>query len=86
MIRGGVGRNTPGQLSGSALTMCRAFSNFFQFTGASLSDVVRATSSNAAPFLGIEKEFGRIAPGFPARFAALDENLSLCMDRLSDLK
>ena len=85
VIRGGVGRNERGEMAGSALTMERAFRNFVDFTGASMVEAVRATSLNAARFLGMDRERGRIAPGFRAEFAVLDENLIPRMERLAGL-
>ena len=82
-IRGGVGRNAQGNMAGSALTMPRAFRNYVRFTGAGLPEAVRATSLNAARFLGIDDAFGRIAPGSRARFAVLDADLELRMDLLA---
>ena len=82
-IRGGVGRTVQGGMAGSALTMPRAFKNYVRFTGASLPDAVRATSLNAARFLGIDEAFGRIAPGYRARFAVLDADLEPRMDLLA---
>ena len=83
VIRGRVGRDADGTMACSALTMPRAFKNYVRFTGATLPETVRATSLNAARFLGLDREFGRIAPGYRARFAVLDENLDVCMERLS---
>ena len=85
VVRGGVGRDEKGGMSGSALTMERAFRNFMNFTGASMADVLCATSLNAARFLGLDHERGRIAPGFRADFAVLDDELNPCMDRLAPL-
>jgi len=81
-LRDGVGRNRKGMMAGSALTMERAFRNFVRFTGASMEDAVRATSLNTARFLGMDDERGRIAPGYRADFAVLDDDLFPCMDRL----
>jgi len=76
VVQGGVGRNTLGGMSGSALTMERAFRNFVRFTGASMPDTVRVTSLNAARFLGLDGERGRIRPGCRADFAVLDNALN----------
>jgi len=81
-IRGGVGRNDQGQMSGSSLTMERAFRNFVAFTWAGLPRAVSATSLNAARFLGLHHERGRIASGYRADFAVLDEDLLPRMDLL----
>jgi len=83
IVRGGVGRNQRGQMAGSALTMERAFRNFVNFTGSSMPDAVRVTSLNAARFLGLDHERGRISPGSRADFAVLDEKLTPCMNRLA---
>ena len=65
--------------------MERAFRNFVRFTGASMEDAVRATSLNAARFLGMDDERGRIAPGYRADFAVLNDDLAPCMDRLGEV-
>ena len=85
VVRDGVGRLEDGKLAGSALTMERAFRNFVNFTGASLCEAVRVTSLSAARFLRMDHERGRIAPGYRADFAALDDELEPCMDRLAGL-
>ena len=86
IVRGGVGRNQRGQLAGSALTMERAFRNFVDFTGSSMPDAVCATSLNAARFLGLDRERGKISPGYRADLAVLDEKLTPCVDRLAGFR
>ena len=68
-----------GNLAGSALTMDRALVNFMQNTGASLDEVWRCTSLNAAMQLGISAETGSIEKGKLADLILLDDDYKVSM-------
>jgi len=74
-IQGGVGRNKEGGVSGSALTMERAFRNYLKWTGCGLPTAMRVSSLNAALFLGMAGELGTIAPGKKADMVLLTPDL-----------
>ncbi len=68
-----------GNLAGSALTMDRALVNFMENTGASLTEVWRCTSLNAAIQIGISAETGSIEKGKLADLILLDDALQVRM-------
>lgn len=63
-----------GTIAGSTLTMDRAVSNFREFTGAALDEVVGLAGANPAQMLGLEKRFGSLAVGRRADFVVLGED------------
>lgn len=73
--RDGVVRNAAGALAGSALDMATAVRNTVQLLGLPLAEAVRMASTYPAAFLGIDDRYGRIAPGYAADFALLDDDL-----------
>ncbi|WP_445500897.1 N-acetylglucosamine-6-phosphate deacetylase [Microvirga sp. G4-2] len=64
-----------GTLAGSDLDMASAVRNSVERLGLSLSDVLRMASLVPATFLRLDRELGRIAPGFRADLVLLDEGL-----------
>ncbi len=80
-ISGGAARLPDGTLAGSTLTMARALRNFVEFTGCGLPEAVRAASLTPARLLGIDHEYGSIAPGKRAVFCVLDNELRPCEAR-----
>jgi N-acetylglucosamine-6-phosphate deacetylase len=66
-----------GVLSGSALSMHKAFLNLFKNAGISREDALRMCSLYPAQLLGIEKTYGRIAPQFSGEFLLLDDDWEL---------
>ncbi|RZK34011.1 MAG: hypothetical protein EOO61_14300, partial [Hymenobacter sp.] len=55
-----------GTLSGSALTMQQAVINAVQHCGIAKDEALRMASLYPARVIGMENQFGRIAPGHPA--------------------
>ncbi len=68
-----------GNLAGSALTMDRALVNFMANTGATLDEVWRCTSLNAARQIGISAETGSIEKGKLADLILLDDQYQVKM-------
>jgi N-acetylglucosamine-6-phosphate deacetylase len=64
-------------LAGSDLDMASAVRNAVSMLGVDLADAVTMASGNPAAFLGIDHEFGRIAPGYRASLGLLDERLEV---------
>lgn len=61
-----------GNLAGSTLRFNLGLLNLHRITGLPLKELVRVTSLNQAVALGIDGDFGRIAPGFCADFVLLN--------------
>lgn len=65
-----------GILSGSALTMYKAFLNLVNHTGIEQAEALRMCSLYPARVMGIDHELGRIAEGYRAAMALLPASLS----------
>ena len=74
---GGVVRNAAGSLAGSALDMATAVRNAVRMLGLPLDEAARMASRYPAEFLGLGDRYGRIAPGYAADFALLDDALDV---------
>ncbi|MFZ0805185.1 MAG: N-acetylglucosamine-6-phosphate deacetylase [Candidatus Sulfotelmatobacter sp.] len=61
-----------GSLAGSVLTMDRAVRNVTEFSSWSLRDAVRTATYNPARAVGMEKNYGVLAPGAAADFVVLN--------------
>jgi N-acetylglucosamine-6-phosphate deacetylase len=66
-----------GILSGSALTMHKAFVNLVSHAGISLEEALRMCSLYPAQVMHIDDRYGKIAPGYTAEFIFLDKELNL---------
>ncbi len=66
-----------GTLSGSSLSMLQAVRNGITQVGLTPAESLRMASLYPAKLLGIENEFGNIAPGKKAAMVLLDENWKL---------
>lgn len=66
-----------GTLSGSALSMYDAFYNLVNKAGIKVEEALRMCSLYPARVLGIEHQYGKIAPGFAAQFVVFDKQLKL---------
>lgn len=69
-----VGNNyfeASGILSGSSLTMLQALNNLIQYCAIELEEAVRMCSLYPAKALGIDKQLGKLAPGYDAHWVAL---------------
>jgi N-acetylglucosamine-6-phosphate deacetylase len=70
-------RLASGALAGSVLTLDVALRRFMAATGLPLSDAWVATSLAPATAMGLEQDFGFIAPGAVADLVLLDEGLNV---------
>lgn len=66
-----------GILSGSALTMNKAVYNLTHHAGIELEEALRMCSLYPAKLLGIDRETGRIRPGYKADIVVLDAELNV---------
>ena len=66
-----------GTLAGSDLDMASAVRNTVQRLGVPLEDALRMASLVPATFLALDRELGRIAPGYRANLVLLDERLEV---------
>lgn len=66
-----------GILSGSALTMNKAVYNLSHHAGIELEEALRMCSLYPAKLLGLDREVGRIRPGFKAAMVIADSNLEV---------
>lgn len=72
-VREGRCVNELGALAGSALDMVTAVRNTVELLGLPLAEAVRMASTYPAEFLGLGDRHGRIAAGYAADLAVLDE-------------
>jgi N-acetylglucosamine-6-phosphate deacetylase len=63
-----------GVLAGSVLTLDRALSNFVEFVGAPLKDVLRMLTANPATMTGLQDQVGTLAVGRPANLVVVDRS------------
>ncbi|HEX7338382.1 MAG TPA: N-acetylglucosamine-6-phosphate deacetylase [Rhodanobacteraceae bacterium] len=73
----GVCQTDKGVFAGSALDMATAVRNCVELLGLSLDEAARMASTWPADFLGLSATHGRIAAGYRADFAVLDDNLNM---------
>ncbi len=66
-----------GTLSGSALTMHKAFMNLVQHAGIEVEEALKMCSSYPAAVIGTHHKHGKIAPECPAQFVVIDKQLDL---------
>lgn len=71
----GVPRDEQGTLAGTALDMATAVRNSVSMLGLELTAALRMASLYPAEFLGLGHELGRIAPGYRAHLALIDERV-----------
>jgi N-acetylglucosamine-6-phosphate deacetylase len=69
--------NELGQLSGSRLTMDKAFCNFARYTGADVCELFCMASLTPARAIGIDGTVGSIEVGKTANLVFMDEKLLL---------
>jgi N-acetylglucosamine-6-phosphate deacetylase len=74
---GGVPRLGSGSLAGSVLTMREAFMNILAFTGCTVAEAVRMTSTSPAKLVGEGRRKGRLAAGYDADVTILTPDLSV---------
>lgn len=66
-----------GILSGSALTMHKAFKNLVQQVSIPVEEALRMCSLYPAQVLGVEKEYGKLQPGYRAEAIVLNHQLEM---------
>jgi N-acetylglucosamine-6-phosphate deacetylase len=76
-VENGVCVDEAGVLSGSNLDMAGAVRNAVDLLGLTLEEAAAMASRNAAHFLGLERELGRIAPRYRADLVLTDERLNV---------
>jgi N-acetylglucosamine-6-phosphate deacetylase len=76
-VKGGVCVDEHGTLAGSDLDMASAVRNAVRMLGLDLAEASRMASRYPAEFLGLGAEVGRIAPGYRADLALLDDELKV---------
>jgi N-acetylglucosamine-6-phosphate deacetylase len=76
-VKDGVCRDENGTLAGTGLDMATAVRNAVSLLGLEIAQAARMASEYPAAFLGLEKELGRIAPGYRANLALLDDDLQV---------
>ena len=74
---GGVPRLGSGSLAGSVLTMREAFMNILAFTGCTVPEAARMTSTSPAKLIGEGRRKGRLAPGYDADVTVMTPDLSV---------
>jgi N-acetylglucosamine-6-phosphate deacetylase len=72
-----LARLASGAIAGSLLTMNDAFKNVLAFTGCTLPEAARMTSTTPARLIGEGRRKGRLAPGYDADVAVLAPDLSV---------
>ena len=73
----GLYRNSEGNLAGSAISMADAVRNAVMHLGVTVNEAIQMASSRVAAAIGMEKQLGKIAPGYPATFVLFTDDLSL---------
>jgi N-acetylglucosamine-6-phosphate deacetylase len=76
-VKDGVCRDENGVLAGTGLDMATAVRNAVSLLGLELAEAARMASEYPAAFLGLDGELGRIAPGYRANLALLDDDLQV---------
>jgi N-acetylglucosamine-6-phosphate deacetylase len=66
-----------GRLAGSDIDMATAVRNTVSMLGVDLEQSLRMASRYPAEFLRLGQELGKIAPGYRANLALLDEQLNV---------
>ena len=66
-----------GTLAGSCLDMATAVRNAVHALGVPVPEALRMASAYPAAVLGLQREYGRIAPGYRADLVQLDDNMTV---------
>ena len=74
---GGVPRLATGAIAGSVLTMNEAFRNILAFTGCTVAEAARMSSTTPARLAGVDRRKGRLTPGYDADVTVLAPDLSV---------
>ena len=76
-VRDGVCVDDAGTLSGAAVDMATTVRNAVSMLGVTIADAVRMASEYPARFLGLDKELGRIHPGYRANLLVANDRLEI---------
>ncbi|HEY0747241.1 MAG TPA: N-acetylglucosamine-6-phosphate deacetylase [Steroidobacteraceae bacterium] len=76
-VKDGVCRDENGTLAGTGLDMATAVRNAVALLDLDLAEAARMASEYPAAFLGLDREFGKIAPGYRANLALLNDDLQV---------
>lgn len=77
VMRDGICQSEAGVLAGSGLDMAGAVRNTVQMLGLPLAEASRMASAYPAAWIGLERTHGRIAAGYRADFAVMDDSLTV---------
>ncbi len=77
IVKDGSARLENGQLAGSLLTLDQAVRNIHSLKVLSLPELINLVTYNPAKLLGIDGEFGQIAPGYKADLVLLAHDLQV---------
>jgi N-acetylglucosamine-6-phosphate deacetylase len=77
VMRDGICQNEAGVLAGSGLDMASAVRNAVRMLGLPVAEASRMASSYPAAWIGLDRTHGRIAAGYRADFAVLDDALTV---------
>ena len=77
IVRDGKCVDEHGTLSGSALDMASAVRNAVSMLGLEIAEAARMASTYPAQFLGLGHDLGRIAPGYRANLALVDDRFDV---------
>ena len=77
LVRDGRCITETGTLAGSHLNMAEAVRNATKLLGIPLDEAARMASQYPAEFLGLDRELGKIAPGYRASLVQADEKLTV---------
>lgn len=76
-VRDGVCVDESGTLAGSAIDMATAVRNATSLLDVPVETAVRMASAHPARFLRLERELGRIAPGYRANLVVADDDMKV---------
>jgi N-acetylglucosamine-6-phosphate deacetylase len=77
VARAGICQSDAGVLAGSALDMATGVRNLVEMLGLPLAEASRMASAYPAAWIGLGRTHGRIAAGYRADFAVLDDALTV---------
>jgi N-acetylglucosamine-6-phosphate deacetylase len=77
VMRNGICQSEDGVLAGSGLDMAGAVRNSVEMLGLPLAEASRMASSYPAAWIGLDRTHGRIAAGYRADFAVMDDSLTV---------
>jgi N-acetylglucosamine-6-phosphate deacetylase len=77
VMRDGICQSEAGVLAGSGLDMAGAVRNSVEMLGLPLAEASRMASSYPAAWIGLDRTHGRIAAGYNADFAVMDDSFTV---------